>query len=231
MSRRFVSALAFSLLTSLTSSAFADRPTPASPHTPVANTITFAQAPTADLPIARPRLDRAAIRAKLAANRAANLARFRAYQQKRVFPSNTYTDDKLNVWLDRQGHLCAAATIIKMSGHDDLVARVAAQHNFIRLAEVTEGPLMDWMLMSGFTQDEIAAIQEPMMPVTREPVLEPQPEPILANRGMRRAEDRRLVAKYRQVDRMLVKNRAHSLDRAVDRLMTRPDLARQLLDG
>src|SRR5262245_36803954 len=40
-------------------------------------------------------IDRKAVRAKLIANRTANLARFRAYQRKGVFPSNTYTADKL----------------------------------------------------------------------------------------------------------------------------------------
>ena len=68
---------------------------------------------------------------------------------------------------------CAAATIIKMSGQDALVNRVAEQNNFVRLADVEQGPLMDWILTSGFTQDEIAAIQEPFMPVTDAPVLEP----------------------------------------------------------
>src|SRR5262245_40855859 len=68
-------------------------------------------------------VDRAQLRAKLAANRAANLQRFRAYQQAGVFPHNTYTDGKLNVWIDADGHICAAATIIKASGQGALVAK------------------------------------------------------------------------------------------------------------
>lgn len=235
MSRRLLSTLAFTLLASFATPAAADYPPPRiDADAPVANTQPFAQPPRADLPdtpLGAQHLDRAAVRAKLAQQRAANLARFRAYQAKRAFPSNTFTDGKLNVWLDRDGRLCAAATIIQLSGRDALVAHVAATNNFVRLADVTDGALMDWMLTSGFTQDEIAAIQEPFMGVADEPALEPRPEPILVDRRLRRAEDRRLAAKYRQVERQLVKNAAKSLDRATDLLMARPDLARQLLDG
>ena len=168
-------------------------------------------------------LDRATVRAALAKARAANLARFRAYQQAGVFPSNTFQGKKLNVWLDEAGHFCAAATIIRASGQTELADRVAAQTNFIRLATVKQGPLMDWILTSGLTQQEIAAIQEPFMPVMREPhVVEPD---------LRQAEDARLRARYRKVDAMIVKHQKKSLDLAVDRLMQHHDLAWKLVYG
>jgi len=222
--------IAFSFVASLASSAGADRISP---------TAHFAQPPPsvvseAQLRIAPPRnpVTRDAVRAKLAANRAANLARFRAYQRGGVFPSNTYTDSKLNVWQDENGHFCAAATIIRMSGQTALVDKVAEQTNFIRLADVTQGPLMDWILTSGLTQDEIAAIQEPMMPVGRNPIYQPEPgEPVYVDADMRAAENQRLIKKYKQVDRMLVKNQRASLERAVDRLMAHPELASQLVRG
>ncbi|NVB84793.1 MAG: hypothetical protein HOV81_40865 [Kofleriaceae bacterium] len=170
-------------------------------------------------------LDRAKVRAALAKARAKNLAAFRVYQQTGVFPSNTFSDKKLNVWVDAEGHYCAAATIIKASGQVDLVTRTGEQNNFIRLADVQQGPLMNWILMSGFTQDEIAAIQEPFRPVMRE-----QPvEPILVDAKLRKAEDKRLVAKYRAVDKMLVKNQKKSLDLATAKLMSHPQLAWQLV--
>jgi hypothetical protein len=146
-----------------------------------------------------------------------------------VFPSNTFKGKKLNVWLDADGHFCAAATIIRTSGQIDLVDKVAEDNNFIRLADVKQGPLMDWILTSGFTQAEIAAIQEPFMPVYREqPNVEPS-QPILVDAKLRKAEDARLMAKYKSVDKMLVKNAAASLDRATDRLMKHPELAWQLV--
>lgn len=175
------------------------------------------------------RLDRAQVRAALAKARATNLAAFRAYQKKGVFPSNTFTRGKANVWLDAAGNYCAAATIIKMSGQDALVAQVAEQNNFIRLADVEQGPLMDWMLTSGFTQDEIALIQEPFMPVMRAPVEPSQPR--IVDSKLRKAEDRRLRATYKAVDKRLVEQQKSSLDRAADRLMKHPDLAWKLVDA
>jgi len=175
-------------------------------------------------------LDRATVRAALAQARATNLAAFRVYQRNGVFPSNSFKPGKLNVWLDEDGHFCAAATIIKMSGMDDLVNKVAEQNNFIRLADVKQGPLMDWILMSGLTQDEIAAIQEPFMPVVDQPVLEPT-QPVLVNAKLRKAEDARLRAKYKAVDKMIVKNAKKSLDLATDRLMKHPSLAWKLVDS
>jgi len=178
-------------------------------------------------------LDRDTVRAALVKARATNLAAFRTYQSKGVFPSNTFKNKKLNVWLDADGHFCAAATIIKMSGQDELVNKVAEQNNFIRLADVKQGPLMDWILTSGFTQDEIAMIQEPFMPVMKAPPVEPS-KPILANKvdaKKRAAEDARLLAKYKQVEKSLVKNQKKSLEKAVDRLMKNQQLAFQLIDS
>jgi hypothetical protein len=182
----------------------------------------FARPPDAAGAVAAPTLDRATVRAQLAKARAMNLARFRAYQQKATFPSNTYRDGKLNVWRDRDGHLCAAATIIDASGARDLVARVAQDDNFIRLADVVDGPLMDWMLVSGFTQEEIAAIQEPFVRVREEPS-----QTIVAQD--RRTEDARLAKRYTEVTRMLVANADSALDVATDRLMQHADLARKLV--
>ncbi len=177
--------------------------------------------PPGNMPVStqQPRaLDRATVRAALAKARERNLAQFRAYQQRGVFPSNTFEDRKLNVWRDADGHLCAAATIINASGAHDLVNRVAEQNNFIRLADVRQGPLMDWILTSGFTQDEIAAIQEPFSPVVRRPVVTVDPD-------LRTAEDARLRAKYTAVTRMLVAKEKTSLDAATDRLRKHPQLA------
>jgi hypothetical protein len=230
--------LAASLLFALSASATASdsrfaQPPPAAGNGLAVNGGAPARAevmPRADMRIAPRRvLDRAAVRAALAQARATNLAAFRVYQKAGVFPSNTYKPGKLNVWLDEDGHFCAAATIIKMSGQDDLVNKVAEQNNFIRLADVKQGPLMSWILTSGLTQDEIAAIQEPFMDVSDRP-LEPS-QPILVDLTLRKAEDARLRAKYRSVDKRIVKSTSKSLDLATDRLMKHPSLAWQLIDA
>jgi hypothetical protein len=217
LTTRFVTALALVASLSAAASAEVARVPPA----PVAGQ--FAQPPHAyrmrqpdDI---EPAFSRDSVRAALIRARQRNLAAFRAYQKKGVFPSNTFSDDKLNVWRDADGHFCAAATIIRASGMTELVDRVADQNNFIKLADVTQGPLMDWILTSGFTQEEIAAIQEPFMPIR-----DPQ-QPKVVDAKLRATENARLIARYKVVDRMLVRNEKKSLELAVDRLMKHPDLA------
>ncbi|MBA3454064.1 MAG: hypothetical protein H0T42_13300 [Deltaproteobacteria bacterium] len=200
----------------------------------------FAQPPAADVYMpdrfAAPAriVDRATVRAKLLEQRATNLANFRAYVQRGVFPNNTYRKGKLNVWIDAAGNLCAAATMLNDSGLGDLVTRVGEQNNFIRLRDVSQGPLMDWMLMSGLTQAEIVAIQEPgsMVGIVRSrQSVEPMPSPILVDADLRGAEDVRLARRYKQVDAMIMKNQKRSLDAATDRLMKNPELAWKLING
>lgn len=174
-------------------------------------------------------LDRATLRAKLAERRKLNLERFRAYQAKGTFPQNTYIKGTVNVWIDETGNLCAAATIINADGHEELVKIVGDRANFIRLKDVTQGPLMDWMLTSGFTKEEIVAIQAPMV-YTGEEMRRLQ-EQERVNEQLRLAETKRLKAVYKKVERDIVKNEAKSLDRAVDRLMANPSLAWKLLDA
>lgn len=174
-----------------------------------------------DLPTSRPvTLSREQVRHALAARRARSLAAFDTYQAAGQFPINTYTGKALNVWRDRNGHFCAAATIIKLSGQDELVQRVADQTNFIRLADVKQGPLMDWILTSGLTQDEIAMIQEPFMP---EPVDAPPTSKVAL------AEHARLVAKYKTVEATIKRQTRVSLEAATTRLMKQPALAWQLV--
>ena len=175
-------------------------------------------------------VDRDAVRAKLIEQRAVNLARFRSYYRGKVYPSNVYKPGALNVWRDQDGHFCAAATIIRASGEVALVDKVAEQSNFIRLVDVKQGPLMDWMLTSGFTQEELVMIQKPFRPVTARP----GPDlvtPVAIDPTLRAKETARLFKVYKDVDAKLVKAQKASLERAVDRLMAHPELAQKLLNG
>lgn len=218
----FVLALSSSLVPAASAGGFA-QPPPATPHSAIGTPPVATHAG-----LVAPAFDRATLRAKLLQNRAANLARFRAYQEAGVFPSNVYKAGELNVWRDQAGHFCAAATIIRMSGQTELVERVADDNNFIRLADVEQGPLMDWILMSGLTQEEIVMIQKPFRPVTIKPVAEPQ-DLVVVDDDMRAAETHRLAALYKQIDARLVAARNASIDLALARLMRHPELAAQLL--
>ena len=213
-------ALVLSLFSSVASVAHADQlyvPNQA-PHFARAPQMTEQELPP-DLSPART-LDRDSVRAALVARRATNLASFRAYQKAGTFPSNTYEDRVLNVWRDEAGHLCAAATIIDKDGKHDLVRDTAEKTNNLRLLDVTEGPLLDWMLTSGFTIEEIDRIQAPM--VYPDDSFDP---------AWRTAEDARLKALYAETDTWLVKHASAGLDSAVKRLMAHPDLARRLVDA
>jgi hypothetical protein len=173
-------------------------------------------------------VDRAAVRAKLFEQRAANLERFRAYYKAGVYPSNVYKPGLANVWRDQDGRYCAAATILRASGQTALAAEVAEQDNFIKLADVTSGPLLHWILTSGFTQAELALIQKPFGPVTRRPELRPR-GPLPVDPSLRADETRRLARLYAEVDAKLVANEATNLELAVDRLIQHPLLVAAFL--
>ena len=170
----------------------------------------------------RPALSDAArqrLRAVLGKRRDQNLRAFAGYVRRGVFPHNFENDGRLNVWRDREGHLCAAATMISRSGAKKLVAKVGRTDNFIRLADVTDGPLLDWILTSGLTHAEVVAIQEPFM----------GPEPGEPARDWRTAEDARLRARYAEVQAQLAADRDASLDAAIDALALRPELIAKLI--
>ena len=189
----------------------------------------FARAPeNRDEPPTTGRLEpatpsRAELRAALAKRRDHNLASFRAYRRGGVYPHNMVRSGSLNVWIDQDGHLCAAATMIDKDGFGELVRATAKTNNNIRLLDVTDGALMDWILTSGFTNEEIDRIQAPMVmpPEARRP----------PGNDWRLAEDTRLRKEYAATDAWLVKHKKAGLDDAIDRLMERPDLAWKLVGG
>lgn len=179
-----------------------------------------------------PRIDRAALRAALATRRQDMVARFLGYRENRVYPVNTFTDGYGHVWLDAQGNLCAAATLISADWGRAASERVAGENNFLQLADVHDGPLLAWMLTSGLTHHEIVAIQAPgIMPdgrVVWDPIVSPQPE---VAPDPRIVEVERLYNLYVDVERQLTSMWDTSLDDATDALLDHSDLARALLDG
>jgi len=186
----------------------------------------FAQAPQMEARVALPirvAPDRAELRKALEQRRAKNLAAFRAYRKAGVYPHNTYRFGPLNIWVDADGHLCAAATLIAKDGKRKLVDEQAGVDNQVRLMNVTKGPLLDWILTSGFTIEEIDRIQAPM--VYPGGGIEPElPRDFTA-------VDAELKAGYARTDAYLVKHAKKGIDTALDRLMANPVLAQKLVDG
>lgn len=193
--------------------------------------ITTAAAEPAPSITDQPAIDRAELRRVLAEKRHVNLARFHDYRKKRIYPHNTYQQGMLNVWRDADQHLCAVATLVHLDGQDDLVDTIAKDQNFVRTADLTEGPLVDWILTSGFTQEEIVMIQQPSAADVAAMEAEYRAEQRRIKRYLKR-EDARLAKTYKTVEHTLEADRISDagLDLAVARLAQHPTLAQALLD-
>jgi hypothetical protein len=127
----------------------------------------------------------AELRAALVARRAHHLDVLRAYRDAGVFPINTTVPGDGHFLIDEHGTLCAVANLIAQDGHKDLIVIAARTDNGLLFGDVKSGPIHDWILTSGFTQEEIARIQVPAPYVGDQPVVQPddpiqpapQPEP------------------------------------------------------
>jgi hypothetical protein len=201
------------------SSAVWAAPEPAAAPAPVAG---FGDAPAATV-------DRAELRKELAAERKVNLARFHRYRLARVYPHNTYQPNPLNVWTDDAGHLCAVATMVDGDGQHALVTATAHADNFVRLADVHDGPLLDWLLTSGLTQEEAVMIQQPSPEDVAQWEAQAARDKRREARALARA-DATLAAAYREVEHTLEQQVTADagLDLAVARLAARPDLVAAL---
>jgi hypothetical protein len=206
-----------------------------------ANARGFAQPPGGD-PITAPALEerehqlrrptpvisesqRRLLKKVLATHRARNVKAFRTYARRGVYPHNYINNGSLNIWIDGDGHMCAAATMIWKSGAKALVRATQQENNFIRLADVTDGALMDWILTSGLTHAEVIEIQAPMVGAPNRGIELPEP----GTEDWRIANDRALRAGYEVTLENLAADRDASLDAAVDALVGRPDLIAKLL--
>lgn len=169
-------------------------------------------------------LDRAAVRAKLAERRQLVFERFLAYRNARVYPINNLPGGGLrHVWLDDWGNLCAAATLISKDWGREASIEVGKANREIKLADVKSGPVADWILTSGLTHAELVAIQLPGDDLSgRMPGQPVEPDP-------RVVETNRMFGVYVDVERQIRGLWEENLDLATDRLMKRPDLAREIL--
>jgi len=175
-------------------------------------------------------VDRDQVRKELAEQRKLNLKRFHDYRRAGVYPHNTYENGMLNVWRDNEDHLCAVANLIAKQGLDDLVDSTASGQNFVKIADVSSGPLIDWVLTSGFTQEEIAMIQWPTW-AQDDPVGYQRAQREMRRKAReRRREDQRLAAGYLATEHTLKEERVRDagLDVAVARLSARPELVAAL---
>jgi hypothetical protein len=153
-----------------------------------------------------PELTRAEVREVLAKRRAEQIKRLRAYRDNGVFPRNRVSPDVINVFRDENGLLCAVANLIFLDGKLALVAKTALENNYVKMGQLESGALYDWILASGFTIEEIAAIQLPDSPVT-------------IDLHWADRENQKIIAHLDRVSTQLAAANDKSLDLATDRLI------------
>lgn len=109
--------------------------------------------------------------------------------------------------LDGRGKPCPLASIIIDSGRRDLVEEAARTNNGVKVADLTEGPLVAWILQSGLTQEECILIQRPSKSGAD------------IARPVRDTEQRRLAAELELVERTIRMNTEASLTLSVKRMI------------
>ncbi len=176
----------------------------------------------------------AELRRALGEQRKVNLARFHDYRRAKVYPHDWDTPDgklqMVNVWRDPQAHLCAVATLVHLDGKDAMVETIAKDQNSIQTANLTDGPLVDWIMTSGFTQEEVVMIQAPTEADVEMMEAQERAEKRRIKRWLAR-EDNRLASVYKTIETTLETGRIADagLDLATARLAQHPELAAALL--
>lgn len=96
----------------------------------------------------------------LVEHRALQLARLHAYAIGGAFPRNPARNPApLHMFKDPEGRRCAVANLIHEDGQGELVDRMAREHNDVVVADQESGPLHEWVLTSGLTNEEVRKIQ------------------------------------------------------------------------
>lgn len=95
----------------------------------------------------------------LAHARAQRVKALRAYVTAAKFPKNPDYLGQVPYFVDYEGTPCAVAYLMIQSGHQQAVDLISKANNQVRVMDVVDGPLVDWILTSGLTQEEAARIQ------------------------------------------------------------------------
>ncbi|HEV3191014.1 MAG TPA: hypothetical protein VGY54_10980, partial [Polyangiaceae bacterium] len=172
--------------------------------------------------------DRATVRAQLAHHRALQIARLTGYAQRAEFPHNFDNPTSAHVFRDTAGRLCAVANLVHQDGRDDLVNATVREHNDLAIRDVNDGPMLDWILASGLTQEELERIQLPAPPLARRENRRPDPRLVADNLSDEARMNQMVVKHIEQVRRELEANTEESLDTATDRFVTLPAIAARL---
>jgi hypothetical protein len=99
-------------------------------------------------------------RAELAVHRKQQIARLHAYTEAGLFPIHSAaTLARVHIFKDEAGRRCAIANLVHLDGQTALVDKMAKERNDVVVADEASGPLHDWVLTSGLTNEEVRRIQ------------------------------------------------------------------------
>lgn len=95
--------------------------------------------------------------------RKALIATLEAYRERGDFTRNTdFPGARVPYFVDREGRLCAVATLLQASGEGELVNEVARRNNHVWVSELSgEERFSAWLARVGLTFDEAVRIQGP----------------------------------------------------------------------
>lgn len=88
-----------------------------------------------------------------------NLGVLREYRRSRAFPRNDTGLRSTPYFVDSAGRHCAVGHLMRESGADHAVRRIAAEANLARIDDMDPAVLADWTERSGLTKRELARIQ------------------------------------------------------------------------
>jgi hypothetical protein len=147
-------------------------------------------------------------REKLGARREMMIQRLHAYWTAGDFVQNPDPSGGPGHFiLDARGKPCPLASVIQRSGRGDLVEEAARKNNNVKVVDLRDGPILEWILQSGLTQEECILIQRPSM--SGKDIAQP----------FRDNEQRRLAKDLERIERTLRDLTDQNLTVAVKRMM------------
>ncbi|HBP23048.1 MAG TPA: hypothetical protein DEA08_35410 [Planctomycetes bacterium] len=161
---------------------------------------------------ATPSSGAAELYAELYARRLLMLQRLKAYADAGVFPQNTYRAGARSVFVDARGVRCAVGELLHLDGQAELVATIRRTNNFVRLQDVSAGPLVSWIRGSGLTKEECELIQPSYDHMRPRPRPEPPARLALPSQPA-------IQARLRATHRLLVQQTSAALEQATRRAL------------
>jgi hypothetical protein len=104
--------------------------------------------------------ERESRRLQLLGNRHRNLRVLEEYRLRGKFPQDDGAHAPLTpIFVDASNTACAVGFLMRRAEACASVDSIKATNNYVLVSDVSSGPLLDWILTSGLTQEEAALIQ------------------------------------------------------------------------